>query len=147
MAWECKVTRKVEFSETDLAGIMHFSNFFRYMETAEHAFFRSLGLSIVTTQVTPPVGWPRVHAACDYKRPLKFEDDVEIRLLVREIREKTIRYAFEFRKLNAPAPELAARGELVVACVTKGPDGAMKAVPIPNEIAAKIEAAPETCFA
>ena len=35
--------RRVEFAETDMAGQVHFSNFFRYMEAAEHAFFRSLG--------------------------------------------------------------------------------------------------------
>ena len=46
MAYEFKVRRRVEFSETDMAGIVHYSNFFRYMEAAEHAFFRSLGLSI-----------------------------------------------------------------------------------------------------
>jgi acyl-CoA thioester hydrolase len=43
MAFEYKVRRRVEFSETDMAGIVHYSNFFRYMEAAEHEFFRSLG--------------------------------------------------------------------------------------------------------
>ena len=46
MAHEYRYRRRVEFSETDLAGIVHFSNYFRYMEAAEHEFFRSLGLSI-----------------------------------------------------------------------------------------------------
>ena len=46
MAYEYKIVREVEFSDTDMAGIMHFSNFFRFMEAAEHGFFRSLGLSI-----------------------------------------------------------------------------------------------------
>src|SRR6266567_4049143 len=73
MASEFKVVRRVEFSETDMAGIVHYSNFFRYMEAAEHEFFRSLGFSVVTMQVDPPVGWPRVHAECDYQQPLPFE--------------------------------------------------------------------------
>ena len=85
MAYEFKVVRRVEFSETDMAGIVHYSNFFRYMEAAEHGFFRSLGLSVVTRQVDPPVGWPRVHAECDYRKPLRFEDLVEIHLLITEI--------------------------------------------------------------
>ena len=38
--------RRILFHETDLAGIVHFSNFFKYMEEAEHAFVRSIGLSI-----------------------------------------------------------------------------------------------------
>ena len=32
MPYEFKAVRRVEFSETDMAGIVHFSNFFRYME-------------------------------------------------------------------------------------------------------------------
>src|SRR6266404_4217980 len=101
MAYEFKVVRRVEFSETDMAGIVHFSNFFRYMETAECGFFRSLGFSIVTQGVEPPVGWPRVHAECDYKQPLRFEDEVEIQMLVSRKRAKSLSYAFRFRKLNA----------------------------------------------
>src|SRR5215472_9160035 len=100
MAYEFKLMRQVEFSDTDLAGIMHFSNFFRFMEAAEHAFFRSLGFSIHGAGSREAVGWPRVHADCDFKHPLHFEDTVEIRLLVREKKLKGIVYDFIFRKLN-----------------------------------------------
>jgi YbgC/YbaW family acyl-CoA thioester hydrolase len=143
MPYEFKVTRQVEFSETDLAGIMHFSNFFRFMESAEHAFFRSLGFSVHRAATRDPVGWPRVHAHCDFKHPLHFEDTVEIRLLVREKRLKSIVYDFVFRKLNGkPATEVA-RGTLAVACVRRDKhDGKMKGVPIPKAIADKIEVAP-----
>jgi len=141
MLSEFKITRRVEFAETDLAGIMHFSNFFRFMETAEHAFFRALGYSIHTTRLDPPVCWPRVHAECDYKRPLKFEDEVEVHLLVKEIRSKTIEYVFVFRKLGAQVEEVA-RGALVVASVTRNAQGQLKSVPIPMALAEQIAAAP-----
>src|SRR5258706_47606 len=83
-----EIVRQVEFSETDMAGIVHYSNFFRYMEAAEDAFFRSLGFSVVTSQVDPPVGWPRVHAECDYREPLRFEDEIEVHMSVTEKRSK-----------------------------------------------------------
>jgi acyl-CoA thioester hydrolase len=142
MAYEFKIVRRVEFSETDMAGIVHYSNFFKYMETAEHAFFRSLGHSIVTRTVEVPVGWPRVHAECDFKQPLRFEDEVEVHLLVAEKRSKTLSYVFKFRKLNATPPIEVARGKLTVVCVTHNPDGKMSARSIPKEIAERIEAAP-----
>ena len=82
MAYEFQVTRRVEFSETDMEGIMHFSNFFRFMETAEHAFFRSLGYSVVLSRNGLMFCLPRVHAECDYTAPLRFEDEVQIHLLV-----------------------------------------------------------------
>src|SRR5262245_40858858 len=104
MAYEFKVVRSVEFYETDMAGIVHYSNFFRYMESAEHGFFRSLGFSIASGNTSPRIGWPRVHAECDYLQPLRFEDEVEIHLLVSEVKSKAFSYVFRFRKMNASSP-------------------------------------------
>ena len=143
MAFEFKLTRMVEFSETDTAGIMHFSNFFRYMEAAEHAFFRSLGFSIHAADGAERVGWPRVHAQCDFKYPLRFEDLVEIHLLVREKRSRSIVYTFIFSKLNEQPPREVARGKLAVACVRReSATGKMTGIAIPHEISSRIEAAP-----
>lgn len=142
MASEFKILRRVEFSETDMAGIVHYSNFFKYMETAEHAFFRSIGFSIITHHTDPPVGWPRVHASCDYRQPLHFEDEVEIHMLVMEIKPKALTYLFKFRKLNSPPPIEVARGQLTVVCVTRNANGKMTSVPIPKVIAERIEVAP-----
>ena len=142
MPYEFKVTRRVEFSETDMAGIVHYSNFFRYMETAEHAFFRSLGHSVVGDQFEPPVGWPRVRASCDFKAPLKFEDEIEIHMLVVEKKSKSLRYEFRIRKLNGTAPFEVARGQLTVVCVTRDAQGKMSAHTIPKALADMIQVAP-----
>ena len=142
MSYEFTVQRRVEFSDTDMAGIMHYANFFRFMETAEHGFYRSLGFSVVDPKSHPQVGWPRVHAECDYRKPLRFEDLVEIQLLVSGKTSKTLSYQFRFRKLDAGSAEEVARGALTIVCVAHAPNGAMKAVPIPPGIAGRIEVAP-----
>ena len=140
MACTFKLTRRVEFSETDMAGIMHFSNFFRYMEAAEHAFFRSLGTSIHTTGNN--LGWPRVHVECDFKHPLRFEDVVEISLFVREKKKKSLVYTFVFRKLNEQPAKEVARGTVAVACVKRDKSSSkMTGIPIPKALADKIEVA------
>jgi acyl-CoA thioester hydrolase len=141
MAFEFRLKRLVEFSETDLVGIVHYANFFRYMEAAEHGFFRSLGLSIVTRQVDPPLGWPRVHAECDYKQPLFFEDEIEIQMLVKEKKSKSLSYLFRFFRITASPVVEVARGSLTVVCVTHQ-DGKMRSTTIPKSIADKIETAP-----
>src|SRR5437867_8523975 len=142
MAYEFKATRRVEFSDTDMAGIMHYSNFFRFMETAEHGFYRALGFSVAMAETDPRLGWPRVHAECDYKKPLRFEDSVEIHLLVKEKRSKALTFLFRFTKLNeTPAIEVA-RGLLTIVCVAHHKDGSMKAVAIPPEIGDRIDVAP-----
>lgn len=146
MPYEFKAVRRVEFSETDMAGIVHFSNFFRYMETAEHGFYRSLGFSVTLDQFDPPLGFPRVHAACDYKKPLKFEDLVEIHLLVKEKRSRVLSYFFRFSKLGPEGsgfePLLVATGVMTVVCVAHFADGKMEAMAIPSELGEKIEMAP-----
>lgn len=134
----CKYTieRRVEFSETDLAGIMHFSNFFKFMETAEHAFFRSLGHSI--SMPGSNLGFPRVNAACRYLRPVKFEDVIEVTLLIKDVRSKAITYEFQFRHRDAPDSGLVAIGELTAVCVSKNEAGKMAATSIPKAISDKL---------
>ena len=139
MASEFRMVHRVEFADTDAAGIAHFARYLRYMEVTEHAFFRSIGFSIFTAE-THRVGWPRVHASCDYSAPLRFEDEVEVHLRVKEKKEKALTYEFEFRRVK-PAPAVdVARGVMVVVCVSRDEKGRMKSVPIPADIASKIEA-------
>src|SRR4029079_7099171 len=110
MPYEFKLTRRVEFAETDMAGIVHFSNFFRMMEATEHAFFRSLGFSIHGHENGTTTGWPRVSASCDYRAPLSLEEEVEMQLIVHAVRSRPIRSQFIFRN---PADGIeVARGQM-----------------------------------
>lgn len=143
--------RRVEFADTDVAGIMHFSNFFRFMEVAEHAFYRSMGFSVHPFKdkndgSDPQVGWPRVHASSDFRLPLQFEEEVEIELLVEEIRDKTVKYYFNFWKNPDDEGErqIAATGRFTVVCVRFDAQlRRMKAVAIPDEWREKLCEAPE----
>ena len=136
--------RRVAFAETDLAGIVHFSNFYRYMEDCEHAFYRSLGYSVhaMDDGEGGSVAWPRVHSECDFRLPLRFEDEFETELELTEIGTKTLRYRFTFWRLDAAgnrSEEVSlAEGKMVVVCVRMGPEG-MKSVPVPASIRARIE--------
>lgn len=147
MAYEFKLKKRVEFAETDAAGILHFSNYFRFMELTEHAFFRSLGLS-VHEGTRPKIGWPRVHVKCDYHKPLNFEDLVEIQLLVKSKKHKAIEYEFIFRKILNDSEQMeVARGFMTAVCIGFDENGNIKgAISIPDEISNKIESAPQELF-
>ena len=82
MYTEYQTQRKIEFADTDMAGIVHFTRFFVFMESAEHEFLRSLGTSVATEWDGNKIGWPRLAASCEYLSPLRFEDEVDIRLWV-----------------------------------------------------------------
>ncbi len=135
MQSEYRLKRRVQFYETDTAGIVHFSCFYRYMEEAEHALWRAAGLSIAPPGAT--IGFPRVAAAFDFYRPLRFEDEFEVHIQIAEIGAKTIRYT---TRVTQDGSRIAT-GSLTVACVAKRPDKTLKATEIPPEIAARFEAA------
>mgnify|MGYP003578540793 CR=1 FL=1 len=77
---ESTLRRRVYFYECDGAGIVHFSNYFRYMEEAEHGLWRETGLSIARKDLG--VGFPRVAASFEYHRPLRFEDEIDIQVRI-----------------------------------------------------------------
>lgn len=142
MPFEFKITRRVEFAETDMAGIMHFSNFFRFMETAEHGFLRSLGFSVVLDKTAPGLCLPRVHAECDYFAPLRFEDEVTVHLLVARKSRRALSYEFRFYANAGPGAREVARGRLTVVCARRHRDGKLKAASLPAAVANKIQVAP-----
>ena len=131
MVSEYRHKRRVHFYETDMAGIVHFSCFFRFMEEAEHALWRHAGISIHPKD--SKVGWPRVASSFDYHRPLRFEDEFEVWIRVAEIREKTIRYTC----LVTCNGSRIATGSLTIACVSKLPNEPMKSIPIPEDIVSR----------
>jgi acyl-CoA thioester hydrolase len=102
--------RMVEFADTDLAGIMHFSNFFRFVECAEHAFFRSLGCRVHTANGSDHQGWPRLEVTCKFLKPARFEQTLEVCLRIEELRTSSLRYTFSIFTLDAAERSLAATG-------------------------------------
>ena len=137
MPSEYRLRRRVQFHETDAAGIVHFSWFFRYMEEAEHALWREAGISI-----HPPateIGWPRIATSFEFRRPLRFEDEFDVRLRIAEMTRRTIRYACVLTQNDTTI----AIGDLTIACVLKRPNEPMKSIDIPPEIAARFQVATE----
>ncbi len=130
--------RRVEFADTDMAGLVHFARFFVFMETAEHQFLEAVGMRIHRQRDGREIGWPRVQAACEYLSPARLYDQLEIRVRVLRKGEKSMTYGFEFRL----GERLVARGRMTsVCCLIGGPDGP-RAIPIPPEVAGKIAEAP-----
>ncbi len=109
------------------------------MESAEHAFLRSLGHSVILSDLNQVMGFPRVRAEANFRRPFRFEDEIEIELRVREKREKSLTYGFALRKAGDPSREVRAVGLITVVCVCKGENGEMAAVELPPILAEKIE--------
>ena len=127
--------RRVQFAETDLAGLVHFTHFFRYMEEAEHALWRAAGLTI--GRAGARTGWPRLSATCDFRAPLRFEDEVEVRVTLAQVTRRSLQYEFTI----VCGDVVVAVGAITTAYVSKGEDGAMKALDLPADIVEKLRRA------
>ena len=134
---ELRLRRRVQFAETDMAGVVHFSWFFRYMEEAEHALWRSAGVSVAPRDAT--LAWPRVAAAFEYRRPLRFEDEFEVHIRIAAITAKAMTFVCRVWR----GDEDVASGRMTVACVSHRPGEPMKGIAIPADIAARFEVAPD----
>jgi len=131
-------TRRVRFSDTDVAGIVHFANFYRFMEEAEHEWFRSLGMKIMDQGPEKTFGWPRVRASCAFESPAFYDDLIEIDLGVVRVGARSLTLSFRFRR----GEQLLATGELKTVYCRCGPGGKFESADIPDDQRAKLEGSP-----
>src|SRR5262249_2899205 len=133
MPAEFSITHRVQFSETDLAGVVHFSNFFRWMEEVEHAFFRSLGLSVTMSSDAVEIGWPRISTSCECMGPAGFEDEVTLHMRITRVGDKSLNYEVDFLVGGRPI----AKGKMTSVCCALTPEG-FHSVPIPPAVKARL---------
>ncbi len=131
---EFVMTRRVQFAETDMAGVLHFANFYRLMEEVEHAFWRSVGLSVMTEDQGRELGWPRVATSCEYFAPVRFEDELELVLKVAGVGDRSVTYEVEFRS----GGRHIALGRMTAVCCTTS-DGEFHPVSIPDSLRRKLQ--------
>ena len=125
-----ETTRRVEFAQTDAAGIVHFASFLTMMESAEHEMLRSIGLSVMPPEGNSPrLTWPRVSTACDFHAAARFEDVLSISVAVEHVGNSSVRYRFDMSCDQQPI----ATGRLTAVCCDLA-SGHLKKVAIPDDI-------------
>jgi len=140
--------RRVEFRDTDAAGIAHFSAFFVWMESAEHELLRAAGVPLVEDVVPDSpaaaspsaaswpetLSWPRVSAACDYKSAIRFNDEIDIVVSLESIGRSSVTWGFRFEHDG----RWVAQGRVVAVRCRLRHGLPPQAVPIPEEIQARL---------
>ena len=127
-------TRFVEFSDTDMAGIVHFSAFFRFMEAAEHQLLRSMGFSVYSEVGGEVITFPRVAASCDFRSPARCEDTLDIDVTVHRVGTKSVTYGFQFSQHGRDV----ATGEITSVCCRIPHGQPPVSIPIPEVVATKL---------
>ena len=129
-------TKRVEFRDTDAAGIMHFSAYFTYMEEAEHELLRSIGTSVVLNAGQETVSWPRVAADANYRMPVTFEDEMTIQVRIKRLGSRSVTYHQTF----IVSDQTIATGEITTVCcrIEHGQNPTSRE--IPDDIRQRLEA-------
>jgi 4-hydroxybenzoyl-CoA thioesterase/acyl-CoA thioester hydrolase len=127
-------SRLVEFADTDMAGIMHFSSYFRYMEAAEHELLRSLGFSVYSEIDGDVVSFPRVAASCEFHSPARCEDVLDIDVTVERVGTKSVTYGFAFSQQGRDV----ATGQMTSVCCRVPHGQPPVSIPIPDLVADKL---------
>ena len=128
-----KTSFRVSWVDTDAAQVVHYSNYFRFFEKAEEEFYRHLGFTF-NDIVGKGLWFPRVEAFCQYKKPAKFNDLLEIELTVEALKEKSVKYSFKV--YNKESATLLAEGHVIVVAADKQTG---KATSIPEDILEKLK--------
>lgn len=136
MAQPFRISRFVEFADTDMAGIMHFSAFFRFMEGAEHALLRHLGFSVFNEHGGEVITFPRVAATCQFQSPVRCEETLDIAVAVARIGTKSVTYRFNFSHNGRGV----ATGEMTSVCCRIPHGGIPVSIPIPDVMRDKLRA-------
>jgi acyl-CoA thioester hydrolase len=128
---------RVRFVDTDASLRIHFTSMLRHFEAAEQEFLRSLGLQFQEMNETG-VGFPRVHAECDYTDAVRYDDLLEITVSV----ERIGRTSYTLTYAAAVEGRPVAHGRITVVAVDLK---TQKATPLPEVLAWKFgEAAKST---
>ncbi|MGA1204344.1 MAG: acyl-CoA thioesterase [Opitutales bacterium] len=122
------IERRIAFSQTDAAGLVHFTTYFTLMEEAEAELFRNLGLTLLETGNEQTFGFPRVNCQCRFRRPIGFDDTVRIELTIAELSHNRIQYQFVF---TGPDGKTCATGTMTTAAATRTGDGNLQGAEIP----------------
>jgi acyl-CoA thioester hydrolase len=131
------IERRVDFSQTDAAGILHFSTYFIYMEAAEAALFRALGIPLLWQEDGVGYGFPRIDCQCKFRQPAHFDELIRIRIDITEILSGRIHYAFQFTHETGSR---CAGGTMTTACARREADGRLAAAPLPGRVRAALQA-------
>jgi len=127
--------RRVEFRDTDAAGIAHFSAFFFWMESVEHELLRAAGIAVVQRDdAGVEASWPRVSATCDYTSSVRFGDELDVLAGVSAVGRSSVTYGFRFSHQGRPV----ASGRIVAVRCLMHTGRRPEAVAIPADVLTRL---------
>jgi acyl-CoA thioester hydrolase len=123
----------VRWVDTDALRVVHYSNYFRYVEAAEEELYRSLGFTFKELNEKYKIAVPRIEAFCKYISPARFGDTLTVMLRLGGKTAKSVKYDFEIRRKSDEEP--LCTGYLVVIGLDLV---SWKGIDLPADLVAKV---------
>jgi acyl-CoA thioester hydrolase, YbgC/YbaW family len=101
------VREKVRFVETDMMGVVHHSNYFRWFEMARVEYLRQIGI-LLTDMMDEDIVFPITDVECKYRASAKFDDYILIEVVLAEVSK--VKMVFTYRVLREKDGTLLATG-------------------------------------
>ena len=105
---------RVRYAETDKMGVVYYANYFVWFEVARTDLLRALGWSYREMEQAG-VSLPVIEAQCEYLRPARYDDELEILTAGRLLSPARMEFTYEVRLAAQPA--IAATGRTMHASV------------------------------
>lgn len=101
------ISDTVRFVETDMMGVVHHSNYFRWFEMGRVAYLRQAGISLHELMAEDIV-FPIRHVECRYLAPARFDDVIRIETTLAQLTRA--QFKFTYRVVRESDAALLATG-------------------------------------
>ena len=91
------ISFRVRFFETDLMGIVHHASYLTYFEAGRVEWLRRRGITYADW-ANKGVHLPVVEAHLNYRMPARFDDEIEVKTTLSELRTVSLRFAYEITR-------------------------------------------------
>jgi len=108
---------RVRYAETDKMGVVYYANYFVWFEVGRADLLRSLGWTYREMELAG-VSLPVIEAHCEYHRPARYDDELEVRTEGRM--RSPVRMEFNYDVVRRDDRSLAASGRTVHAALDPG---------------------------
>ena len=89
-------TRKVQYYETDMMGMVHHSNYIRWMEEARIDYMAQLGFSYAQMEADG-IYSPVISVTCEYKHPCVFGEEITVFVRAESFNGVVLKVAYEMK--------------------------------------------------
>jgi acyl-CoA thioester hydrolase len=107
-------TLRVRYAETDKMGVVYYANYLVWFEVGRADLLRSLGWTYREIELDG-VSLPVIEAHCDYHRPARYDDEIEVRTEGRLL--SPVRMEFHYQVVRTQNAEVSATGRTVHAAL------------------------------